>query len=150
MSTTPENSEVNRTCWGVKRPVLLQRQVQLKRQPVHMYVSKTPESDNLFSPRTNMSGFTLKYNEEHLLMINMLPCIRQAVVEKDVPVKIDTEQKTSSQVAFMVRVMLRNTEVAVGPDTPLSLLLNMGCLHVETLMLSSDQVYHLLYPEEQE
>ena len=50
----------------------------------------------------------------------------------------------------MVRVMLRNTEVAVGPDTPLSLLLNMGCLHVETLMLSSDQVYHLLYPEEQE
>ena len=141
--------EENRTCWGMKRPVLLQRRVQLKRQPLHMYVSERSGIDNMWNQCTNVAEFTLKYNEEHLLMANMLPTIRQVVVEEDGPVKIDNHLPCV-QLVFMVRVMPRNTEVTVGPDTPLSLLLDIGCLHVEPLMLTNTQIIQLLGPGQQQ
>ena len=147
VSTCPpeEGGEVNRRCWGIKRPVLLQRRVQLKRQPIHLFVSRGV----LLSQCASVAEFSLKYNEEHLLMTNMLPSVHHVVVEKDALVKIDTDQQPV-QLAFLVRVMSRRTVVTVGPDTLLSLLLNIGCLHVEQLLLNGAQMYKLLTPEQPE
>jgi hypothetical protein len=135
----PEEDEVNRTCWGMKRPVLLRRRVQLKQQPIHLYVCDQKKFSNI-------AGFTLKYNEEHLLMTDLIPAIRHAVVEKDAPVKMDTDQRPV-QLAFLVRVMPRRTMVTVGPNTSLFLLLSLDCLHVDQLLLNDNQRAQLLDPQ---
>ncbi len=140
MSTCPpEEDEVNRTCWGTKRPMLLRRRVQLKQQPIHLYVC---DQKNF----SNISGFTLKYNEEHLLMTELIPAIRHAVVEKDASVKMDTDQPPF-QLTFLVRVMPRHTMVTVGPNTSLFLLLSLDCLHVDQLLLNDNQRAQLLDPQ---
>lgn len=139
---SPEEKEVTRTCWGVKRPVLLQRRVQLKRQPVHIFSGRW-SGDNLMSEFTNIARFTLKYNEEHLLMPYALPSVYQAVVTDDAPVKIDTELPPV-QLVFLVRVMPRCTMLNVAPDTKLAMLLNIGCLDVQQLMLTGTQIHQLL------
>jgi hypothetical protein len=146
VSTDPPNEggELSRTYQGIKRPVLLQRRVQLKRQPVHLYVSR---DGGLLSQCTNVAGFCLKYNEEHLLMTDTLPSIHHAVVEDDAPLKVDIDQQPV-QLAFLVRVIPRRTVVTVGSDTSLSLLLNMACLHVVQLLLNGTQMFQLLTPKQ--
>ena len=145
-ASSDESREVNRTCWGMKRPVILQRRVQLKQQPVHLYVSRN--GGQLMSQQfSNVAGFCLKYNEEHLLMTNTLPSFHHAVVKDDAPLKVDTDQQPMQQ-AFLVRVMPRRTVVTVGPDTSLSLLLNMACLHVVQLILNGTQMCQLLTPRQ--
>ena len=140
-----EEGEVNRTCWGVKRPVLLQRRVQLKQQPAHLYICK---NGNPLSPSTNVAEFTLKYNEEHLLMTNQLPTIQHVFLDEEAVVKIDTDKPPVHQ-AFLVRVMHKQTVVTVGPNTPLAWLLNMDCLHVNQIMLTGDQMYNMFVKEEE-
>jgi len=138
------SGEVNRTCWGRKRPVLLQRRVQLKRQPVNLYVKRGV----LLSQCTNVAGFSLKSNEEHLLMANTLPSVRPVIVEKKTgSLKIDTDQQPV-QLAYLVRVIPRCTVVTIGPDTSLSLLLSIGCLHVEQILLNGAQMFELLNPDQ--
>jgi hypothetical protein len=137
----PEKEEVNRTGWGMKRPVLLQRLVKPKQQPIHLFV----HDQNRFS---NIAEFRLKYNEEHLLMTDLMPAIRHATVEKGAPVKMDTGQP-SVQLAFLVRVKPRLTVVTVGPNTSLFLLLSLDCLHVDQLLLNGAQTAQLLDPPPQ-
>jgi hypothetical protein len=143
-NASDESGEGSRTCWGMKRPVILQRRVQLKQQPVHLYVSR---DGGLLSQFSNVAGFCLKYNEEHLLMTDTLPSFHHAVVEDDAPLKVDTDQQPV-QLAFLVRVISRRTVVTVGPDTSLSLLLNMACLHVVQLILNGTQMLQLLTPRQ--
>ena len=141
VSTCPPDDETNRTCWGQKRPVLLQRRVQLKRQPFHLYVC----DNKMF---TNVAGFTLNYNEEHLLVTDQMPSLRHAAaVEKDAPIKADTDQPPV-QLAFLVRVMPRRTVVTVGPNTSLFLLLSIGCLNVDQILLNGVQMAELLDPQQ--
>jgi hypothetical protein len=137
-----ENDEVNRTCWGRKRPVILQRRVQLKQQPVHLYVSRDGGMMGQFS---NVREFCLNYNEEHLLMLDRLPCFYPAVVKEDddVPIKVDTDQ-VPVHIAYLVRVIDKRTVVNVGPDTSLSMLLNMACIHVDHLLLNESQMFYLM------
>jgi hypothetical protein len=68
-------------------------------------------------------------------------------VEKDAPVKKDTDQPPVHLV-FLVRVMPRRTMVTVGPNTSLFLLLSLDCLHVDQLLLNDNQMAKLmlLYP----
>lgn len=141
-ATAAEVNEVNGTYWGVKRPKLLQRRVQLQRQPVHMFVNQNSD-DILMSECTNVSRFCLQYNEEHILMPYSLPSIHQAIVEDDAPVKIDTNQQLV-QLVFLVRVRTKCTMLDVAPDTKLRMLLNIGCLNVEQLILTGTQMHHLL------
>jgi len=140
-----ENDEVNRTCWGRKRPVILQRRVQLKQQPVHLYVSRDGGMMGQFS---NVREFCLNYNEEHLLMLDRLPCFYPAVGKEDdddydVPIKVDTDQ-VPVHIAYLVRVIDKRTVVNVGPDTSLSMLLNMACIHVDHLLLNDSQMFYLI------
>jgi hypothetical protein len=67
-------------------------------------------------------------------------------VEKDAPVKMDTDQRPV-QLAFLVRVMPRRTMVTVGPNTSLFLLLSLDCLHVDQLLLNDNQRAQLLDPQ---
>jgi hypothetical protein len=144
--TSYENDEVTRTCWGRKRPVILQRRVQLKQQPAHLYVSRDVGIMGQFS---NVREFCLKYNEEHLLMLDRLPCFYPAVVKEDddddydVPIKVDTDQ-VPVHIAYLVRVIDKRTVVNVGPDTSLSMLLNMACIHVDHLLLNESQMFYLM------
>jgi hypothetical protein len=143
-----ENDEVNRTCWGRKRPVILQRWVQLKQQPVHLYVSRDGGMMGQFS---NVRGFCLKYNEENLLMMDRLPSFYPAVVKEDdddVPIKVDTDQ-LPVYIAYLVRVIDKRTVVNLGPDTSLSMLLNMACIRVDQLLLNESQMFYLLKPNQQ-
>jgi hypothetical protein len=147
-TTSYENDEVTRTCWGRKRPVILQRRVQLKQQPAHLYVSRDVGLMGQFS---NVREFCLKYNEEHLLMLNNIPCFYPAVVKEnddddddyDVPIKVDTDQ-VPVHIAYLVRVIDKRTVVNVGPDTSLSMLLNMACIHVDHLLLNESQMCYLM------
>jgi len=134
-SPREESDEVSHIC---KKPP---GRCRARRQPVHLYVSQGP----LLSHCTNVAGFTLRYNEEHLLMTDALPSVRQILVEENTPVKIDYDQQPV-QLAFLVRVMPRCTLVTVGPYTSLSLLLNIGCLHVEQVMVNGAQMFQLLQP----
>ena len=138
----PDLDEVNRTCWGTKQPVLLRRRVQLKPQPVHFYTCGGDQKT-----LSSVDGFTLKYDEEHVLMTDMNPTLHFAKVEKDAPVKKDTDQPPVHLV-FLVRVMPRHTMVTVGPNTSLFLLLSLDCLRVDQLLLNDNQLAHLmlLYP----
>lgn len=110
---------------------------QLKQQPVHMYTT---------GPTcTNVAEFTLKYNEKHLLVTNMLPAIHHSIVvaEKAVVLKIDTD-KELVQLAFLVCLKSRHTVVTVESNTCMSLLLNMGCIHVEPILLTGVQLFQVL------
>jgi hypothetical protein len=77
----------------------------------------------------------------------MNPTLHFAKVEKDAPVKKDTDQPPVHLV-FLVRVMPRRTMVTVGPNTSLFLLLSLDCLHVDQLLLNDNQMAQLmlLYP----
>jgi hypothetical protein len=139
----PAKNEVNRTtCWGVKRPVHLRRRVQMKKQPVHMFLN-TETNNKLMSRCSNVAQFTLKYNEEHILMPNSLPSVHHAIVDSDALLKIDTSLP-ALQLVFLVRLILKTVEITVYPDTSLDTLLTMECIHVEQIMLTSSQMVKLL------
>ncbi len=87
----------------MKRPVILQRRVQLKQQPVHLYVSR---DGGLMGQFSKVARFCLNYNEEHLLRTDTLPSFHPAVVKEDddVPIKVDTDQQPV-RLAFLIRVI---------------------------------------------
>jgi hypothetical protein len=61
----------------------------------------------------------------------------------DVPIKVDTDQ-VPVHIAYLVRVIDKRTVVNVGPDTSLSMLLNMACIHVDHLLLNESQMCYLM------
>jgi hypothetical protein len=61
----------------------------------------------------NMFGYIIRPNEEHLMV-------------KRMPVT-----NTQKQWAYKIRLTAQNIQMAVGQGTPLSVLLNLGCFHVE-------------------
>jgi hypothetical protein len=44
----------------------------------------------------------------------------------------------------LVRVIDKRTVVNVGPDTSLSMLLNMACIHVDPLLLNESQMFYVM------
>jgi hypothetical protein len=131
-----------RTCWGLKRPVLLHRRVQLHRPPVHLYVCQGRQRLDV-NRCFNVAEFNLKYNEEHVLMSNLMPNIHRGVV--DDMLKIDAKEPPVQR-CYRVRLVLPGTEVNVGPNTPMAMLLDMHCIRVEELVLTRKEFIHLLDP----
>jgi len=149
ITLSPANSDTvapeGRTCWGVKRPVLLQRRVQLKPPPVHMYVCMGGRCHLLnLNQCFSMSDFTLNYNEEHVLITDITPNIHRGVWDDGI-LKIDAEHPPVGM-CYKIRLQLPRTVVNVGQDTSLYLLLNMGCIHVDELALTRPEFIKLLEP----
>jgi hypothetical protein len=150
ITVTLEESDVEppvRTCWGVKRPVLVQRRVQLKRPPIHLYNCLGGRQHVLNQNQSfNIGEFVMRYNEEHLLMVDLMPNIYRGIFDENGLLKIDAEQPPV-QICFRVRLMLPRTVIKVGPQTPLSLLLDLGCLEVKQVALGGPEFLELLNPE---
>ncbi len=88
---------------------------------VHLYfrmfndlVVNDDQQSGLFDPHhRNMFGYIIRPNEEHLMV-------------KRMPVT-----NTEKQWAYKIRLTAQNIQMIVGQGTPLSVLLNLGCFHVE-------------------
>ena len=97
----------------------------------------------------NVTQFTLRYKEKHILLTDAAPSLFRAVFNdddensSDVVLKIDATQ-APLQKAYQVQVKTRNTTVTVDFDTKLSDLIDLSCLDVEHLVLTNQQIIRLL------
>ena len=158
VQTTLTVSDMRRQVWQHLRR---QRRPRPSRQPVHLYIggslttttgTQTHHHHHLphhIDECFNVGEFTLRHNEEHLVVTDLMPNIHQVVLndDDDAPLQIDTLQ-SPCHLGYRLRVTARNTVVTVGSDTPLSLLLDLSCLQVDTLMLSISQMIQLLSPQD--
>jgi hypothetical protein len=85
-------------------------------------------------------GFSLHPNEKHVLLTDVEP-IYHAVIDAT-PLKIDT--KPPLRLAYSVSLKIQGSVLTVGPGTQLALLLKTGCLHVDTVVLTQEQMDSML------
>ena len=85
-------------------------------------------------------GFSLYPNEKHVLLTDVEP-IYHAVIDAT-PLKIDT--KPPLRLAYSVSLKIQGSVLTVGPGTQLALLLKTGCLHVDTVVLTQEQMDSML------
>ena len=85
-------------------------------------------------------GFSLHPNEKHVLLTDVEP-IYHAVIDAT-PLKIDT--KPPLRLAYSVSLKIQGSVLTVGPETQLALLLKTGCLHVDTVVLTQEQMDSML------
>lgn len=85
-------------------------------------------------------GFSLYPNEKHVLLTDVEP-IYHAVIDA-APLKIDT--KPPLRLAYSVSLKIQGSVLTVGPGTQLALLLKTGCLHVDTVVLTQEQMDSML------
>jgi hypothetical protein len=67
--------------------------------------------------------------------------IYHAVIDAT-PLKIDT--KPPLRLAYSVSLKIQGSVLTVGPGTQLALLLKTGCLHVDTVVLTQEQMDSML------
>jgi hypothetical protein len=85
-------------------------------------------------------GFSLYPNEKHVLLTDVEP-IYHAVIDA-APLKIDTKQPL--RLAYSVSLKIQGSVLTVGPETQLALLLKTGCLYVDTVVLTQEQMDSML------
>ena len=85
-------------------------------------------------------GFSLYPNEKHVLLTDV-ELIYHAVIDA-APLKIDT--KPPLRLAYSVSLKIQGSVLTVGPGTQLALLLKTGCLHVDTIVLTQEQMDSML------
>ena len=93
----------------------------VKKQYVHLYTrlfnsSEDPLTNNFsFGELRNMFGYIIRPNEVHV-MVDRMPLAGRAKMS-----------------ACRIRLTAQNLQMTVGQGTPLSVLLNLGCFHVEQI-----------------
>ena len=97
---------------------------------------------SLYEPTLSITkcGFSLYPNEKHVLLTDVEP-IYHAVIDAT-PLKIDT--KPPLRLAYSVSLKIQGSVLTVGPGTQLALLLKTGCLHVDTVVLTQEQMDSML------
>jgi hypothetical protein len=86
---------------------------------IHMFTRACNFEDTLLSNNSgywNIISFTLRSNEEHILV--------EKPMDGGPPLRI-------GQPVYKIRMIRPNMEMTVGPRTPMTLLFGLGCLHVE-------------------
>jgi len=149
-TTTEDEEEEGSSSNGIR--VHHRGQKRLSKRRVHMYVNRSSRfnqaclnADRCF----NVTQFTLRYKEKHILLTDAAPSLFRAVFNdddensSDVVLKIDATQ-APLQKAYQVQVKSRNTTVTVDFDTKLSDLIDLSCLDVEHLVLTNQQIIRLL------
>jgi hypothetical protein len=144
VSAVPETAKETTTTWGINHPVVLQRRVQLKRQPSHMYYQLKPSKIFDCNAFFNEEGFTINYDEEHILLPNCHLMIYHAFIN-DGPVTVDTNN-VPIYMCFKIRLTTPGMSLNVGKHTPLNLLLHCAQLDIVQLGLTSKQVVEMREP----
>lgn len=117
----------------------------LRPQPIHLYVRRTNNPSHGLNPEEfrNLSDFTLRHNEQHLLVTDLGPNIYRAFIADDAdntPLSFDEQPE---QLAFCIRLNLLGIKFFVGKRTKLSTLLNLNCIHVDTFVWTLDQMMQM-------
>ena len=87
-------------------------------------------------------GFSLYPNEKHVLLTDVEPIYHAVIDAAMAPLKIDT--KPPLRLAYSVSLKIQGSVLTVGPGTQLALLLKTGCLHVDTVVLTQEQMDSML------
>jgi hypothetical protein len=147
VSAVADKAHVKETTetWAFNKPVALQH--PLTRQPSHMYYQlkscKVFDCNSFF----NQEGFTINYDEEHLLLSNCANShllIYHASIT-DGPVTVDTNN-LPLYMCFKIRLINPYVSLNVGPHTPLSLLFNCAQLDIVQLALTLKQIIKIREP----
>jgi len=152
LTTTTEDKEEEEEGSSSSNGIRVRGQKRLSKRRVHLYVNRSSRfnqvclnADRCF----NVTQFTLRYKEKHILLTDAAPSLFRAVFNdddensSDVVLKIDATQ-APLQKAYQVQVKSRNTTVTVDFDTKLSDLIDLSCLDVEHLVLTNQQLVRLL------
>ena len=153
-TTTTEDKDEEEEGSSSSNGIRVRGQKRLSKRRVHLYVNRSSRfnqvclnADRCF----NVTQFTLRYKEKHILLTDAAPSLFRAVFNdddddensSDVVLKIDATQ-APLQKAYQVQVKSRNTTVTVDFDTKLSDLIDLSCLDVEHLVLTNQQLVRLL------
>jgi hypothetical protein len=130
------------TTWGMTYPVH-----RVQRQPLHFYYQKDNQTRcNMLDCNTfvNQEGFTINYDEEHLLLPNCNSdhlMIYHADTDNG-PVTVDSKT-LPVYMCFNIRLSAPGMSLNVGPDTQLSLLLQCTRINIIKLLLTKKQIVEL-------
>ncbi len=140
VSAVSETAKETATTWGTP----LQRRGR-KRQPSHMYYQLKPSKIFDCSAFFNEEGFTINYDEEHILLPNCHLMIYHASINNEGPVTVDNNN-VPIYMCFKIRLITPGMSLHVGKHTPMNLLLHCAQLDIVQLGLTSKQVVEMREP----
>jgi hypothetical protein len=93
----------------------------------------------------NEEGFTINYDEEHILLPNCHLMIYHASINNGGPVTVDNNN-VPIYMCFKIRLITPGMSLHVGKHTPMNLLLHCAQLDIVQLGLTSKQVVEMREP----
>jgi hypothetical protein len=110
-----------------------------------MYYQLKPSKIFDCSAFFNEEGFTINYDEEHILLPNCHLMIYHASINNEGPVTVDNNN-VPIYMCFKIRLITPGMSLHVGKHTPMNLLLHCAQLDIVQLGLTSKQVVEMREP----